>query len=1758
MHTTRTFRLALLAAAALAPALARPQSCNTAAFGLTGSSYMDTQLNPSSGEDVEFFSSTGGVPTIYFLFDNSSSMRRLPPNGPGFYGNPLPPLNDVNCPSGGDSYDPRCANQNVPMGNKKIAPPGTAGCGLDPISAQYAGGGTAMGDILLRGFATTCGKALDAGAFQAGYNATYDYAHEASVCPYYKNPIASQCVSSPGGPGCETPLDGYDPDYYCSPSSETLSTSVAGATSTCAGSKNPQHVNFFDKNMVFHESVSDGSAYGGPGFNGTDASFDPSVAPGNGWDDQTVYPFLAASNTIGSIQQFCQAYADATTQTAPAGVVKLQGALTLQSICNTCLAQRGFFLDGYAYRQSQEGRSDVLYPSIWLTGNYLNFYPPKFLVARKALKDLVMNNLHIRTGIATFGSGGGASCSTAAAQVQGLNPACNNTYDSNANLWSNRTQFMSAINGVNFTTGSPLGEALLNVGQQFRTPGTPWFDGSCTNPAFEPSSGGTNQQGICFPCQNTSVVIVTDGRPKSTDDTTFPAGTASTAQATSTCSSSSTAGCIGNTQTGVVAGPDKASCPQCQGTTAVGGPGGLSPFGPTVTQADGTTVNKDYLNDLIRVSWLLHNFDFRQDTETAYACNLFTNKQVLNVYTLGFGSSFSSDATQLLGATANVGGGIFASADNPSQLGKAFSNILLAINTRATSFSVASVNALQATAGQSVIVPRFNPSKAAFWNGHLYRFELFSEFAAGCTAGGTGDLDCDCACTSVFLQDSTGAFISEDSTGTFRQNSPNLPTCGATNHCASCGKVTTTSPPAVPFWDAAANLLTRSWKTRAVYTVIDDPTAPDGKIDATDPVVALINPTSGTFDATTVTNLVPYMGLTLTPGGNCDTLSGQLAAAGDNVGAAAVDRDLGMCAQAFLSFVLGADLLNQDLNSATTTCVYPPASPGVDGSGNALWNPLALCDRGPPNAPGKLGDIFHSSPVRVLEPEPSSSLFSAYNNQTLASLWMTSTKESPLSGSTNAHAYDDYVSKYNTRRRLVVVGANDGLLHAFDGGNWLANQDDPTLLPGIHTSQPPFGGYYDKGTGDELWAFMPPDVLAKVPLLLGSSHQFSVDGDPMVRDVWVDGSPANAGVGGTSSLDDAKQPNEFHTVVIGAERRGGTHYFGLDVTDATLKPTESGFRAPRFLWIFPQPNDPAELDMGESYTGFLPGPPPIVPVRINATTAAPAPGASTQNYVDSTGATVPVHERWVVFLAGGFDPQYVRGHGVHVLDVWTGQELFEFSRRLCAGGTDPRCSLDAPVAATVGVLAFGKSSRGDLAYPANGGFFDTATFGDANGALWVLRLNDPGSLQGGKVDNWYGARMFQFGASSTSALCTGAASARQPFFYTTANVPLYSSNRMLRVVAGTGDRYNLLDQYGGTCGPDNIRACMLRGCSVSVPLANNSITVNNLLGTQGMGLSANACTMTAETWSEGTAGSACTAINGRVEVDITNCNAFDNTTVTSTSKSFSVDCSLGNTGAVCAPTAGATQYGGDQLVQSVALAYNNWYVSVRAFDDSGARAPFTTAAQAAAYDAARLSHTSLTQIDGASTTPATTTAESTGWAMYFDHASTFTDPTSGKTYNIAAADERTASPSSTPGDSCIYWNTVQPALLPKSSQCPCTMQNTDRFSYFYGANIAGGGLCLKSGTISGSGASCSVASATIRSVGGITLTTPPAPQPTWFVNKAGQVSVGLTSVQVGAGATNVSTGLLNDAVRPVDWLPITRDLEACRHSPTAPAASACQ
>ncbi|MFL5352415.1 hypothetical protein [Archangium sp.] len=111
---------------------------------------------------------------------------------------------------------------------------------------------------------------------------------------------------------------------------------------------------------------------------------------------------------------------------------------------------------------------------------------------------------------------------------------------------------------------------------------------------------------------------------------------------------------------------------------------------------------------------------------------------------------------------------------------------------------------------------------------------------------------------------------------------------------------------------------------------------------------------------------------------------------------------------------------------------------------------------------------------------------------------------------------------------IVLVGSNGGMLHAIHAGSALSRSRE-SALDDVH----------DLGTGQELWAFIPPDLLPKLGLMV-NGHEFFVDGTPMVRDLWVDGSAGKAGV---------KEPSEYHTLAILSERSGGQRFVALDVTN---------------------------------------------------------------------------------------------------------------------------------------------------------------------------------------------------------------------------------------------------------------------------------------------------------------------------------------------------------------------------------------------------------------------------------------------------------------------------------------------------------------------------------------------------------------------------------------------------------------------------------
>ena len=130
-------------------------------------------------------------------------------------------------------------------------------------------------------------------------------------------------------------------------------------------------------------------------------------------------------------------------------------------------------------------------------------------------------------------------------------------------------------------------------------------------------------------------------------------------------------------------------------------------------------------------------------------------------------------------------------------------------------------------------------------------------------------------------------------------------------------------------------------------------------------------------------------------------------------------------------------------------------------------------------------------------------------------------------------SYLSYAVSNMTRQPMLYVGANDGMLHAFNAT-----------------------------TGAELFAFVPNGVFHRLmnltAPLYNQSHLFFVDGSPQSADAqFADGS--------------------WHTLLVGGLNGGGSSIYALDVTSPTSLTNEANL-ANAVLWEF------TDADMGLSYS----------------------------------------------------------------------------------------------------------------------------------------------------------------------------------------------------------------------------------------------------------------------------------------------------------------------------------------------------------------------------------------------------------------------------------------------------------------------------------------------------------------------------------------------------------------------------------------------
>lgn len=1231
-----------------------------------------------------------------------------------------------------------------------------------------------------------------------------------------------------------------------------------------------------------------------------------------------------------------------------------------------------------------------------LTGDLLNFYPPKYVALRKVVKDVIADNsVGVRMGITTFNSS-----SNGASVTNEIGPACSDSGATgspmnSASYATQATALTASVDGLtraSFSTSTPLGSALFDTFQ--------YFSGAAQMKALAGASHATpvaaaGVQTMCAECQHNFVVVVTDGMPN--NDTNMP---------------------------------------------CVSGSGGI-PY-PCLTAMDNVAT-----------------FGFGKDFFPA-----FVGKQNIITNTIGFGMN-----VPILAAAATNGGGLYAQADSPGQLKASLTTVMQSMLKNATSFSVAPVNTVETRGSTFAFIPRFRPSQNIRWEGHLYRYKLFNEFAAGCTgadtqpAGGwpvgqptalqlsrnpNGDGDCD----DVYLRDNAtspvgGNFVAEDNDGVFRAYDT-----------SSFASWTLTTTVAVPVWDAGAELQKRNDTVvvapataidpRTIVTVIDKAnlggTTNNGIFEPGEELP---------FDILHAADLMPYLALGTKAGPFCTTLATKAGVVGGYL------TDLA-CAVDFIKFIRGADVLDENANGNRTE-----------------------------PRPFIMGDVFHSAPILVTPPTQTFFCDLGVINQCVPSLY------SPTLTSGGPAAYAAYVTTNATREQIVLVGANDGMVHAFSAGSWVPG-DDPDTVP-IETN------YFNLGAGREKWAFIPPDMLPKLQrLVVGSRHELFVDGTSMVRDIWAD-----------TVSPFVKEAAEYHTMAVFGERQGGRHWFALDVTDPNI---------PKFRWLFPDAGKTSSTDslaMGETWNDFAPAAPPIVPIALEATgrpVSTPGP------VVNGT----PAQEVYAVILNGGQDSNMLRGRGIWVLDVYTGDLLWRFSRADASNtpGTDPRYYL-GPVPGTVSALDIGNRS---ITTPVDAdGLFDTAVFGDMLGQVWVLNLWKPGKVAAGTeqlVDttSWFGARVFEeFKGSKLSA--------RTPFFQQASATVL--SNGTVRVYLGAGDRRNIIDKKGGVCAPDNLTACMRKECSIDAKIIAGKDHLGSIFYNGEWKYTKNSTSLTTNTFNKDAVGVSANTndlleMNYQLDVDCQGPGTPGGLVSPGgiASWPFNVKCDWGSP--ECPAVAPWPDAVGDD--PGVVSMVPSRFYSLRLYDGvtgSGRQKPFNDATAANSYDTARISDANLKDADASPFVPSTILDD----GYFVKHSQ------SGGT------DEDTASGSAILAG-CVLWNTLAPGATPSS--CGASIASSN--AYRYHAHF-----------VSGSSACGVITTAQPRATLHASVVPPPSPTPVVAVDSAtGQVRYSFISIEPGpgntAGAQQTIAGQ-GDVLGTVQWLEVPRATHECRHGTTVGATT---
>ncbi|HET6438350.1 MAG TPA: hypothetical protein VFG59_09835 [Anaeromyxobacter sp.] len=1576
----------------------------------------------------------------------------------------------------------------------------------------------------------------------------------------------------------------------------------------------------------------------GTGCTGSNCLFNPT----------SVYAYQGWSETSATTSSPCAVsftYQNFNCTTKNTDTITYNGTLATCSSCLTNVLGKGFyFANGYrvAYNTNNTtgtgvnkhctGTTTTNYynggtQQVYLTGGWLNANPPKFMSARKVIKNTIFidpalpaNTDQLRFGLSYMST----AITNGAAIIVPLGPSPANSYPVNPTAFvAARQLILDALNhthgglsgwpsGVSLPSlangGTPMATGLFHVGQYFIQPGTynTAFGTGYELTAFAPTSKGmmnaswvdSSTTSICWSCQKSAIIIVTDGSPNS--EMTFPTALKSYDQNVYTNAQ--------NCGPGTSCSSSPSKC--CSPSDNTSSPPSLVP----------------------RVAAWLNEQDVNQ---------YFTGKQSVTTSAVSFNLP-ANNAQTILNASGNMGGGSYNNAADGAALAAAVSNAVVQVAPTATSFSSPAATALTTVnaVDTKAFVTRFKPSQRPTWEGHVFEWMLFDEAAAGCDPtkkpdpndptqqvecrgktvlsnfDGSTTADGYNICTKSFLVDADCDEVVEDSTtGNWYKKGTGSP-----------------GTPANKLWDAGEVLSTTGktgYRTAAEHADTSNIAPYTQYAPGQTPRniwTALPDGTMLELETKNAAALAPYMNLDQT---FCTNIESKLCGSTAPLPSCPVTDTSGnwqkYCAQQVILFARGWDVMDEDGDSCggpgfgTSYASYKDAGGTVEAQPNPAnaannigWDGTLydghtantttssctlrtvgsvkytgeernrLNDKGaagPTLVPSfyKLGDIFHSSPVLVHPPTSEAMCKLGLDNQCVRTLFgYTSNTNYAVdyqtqidsyaackSGQPNVDAYRAWRNSYAGRENVVLVGSNDGFLHAFDAGG----QDASTGSQDIDCAWP----NVTDGTGEEIWAFVPPDLLPRLRDTM-QNHQYMVDGNVMVRDIWVDG--ANGG-----SSDGKKQKTEFRTMAIFGERSGGTQFTALDVTDA-FSTDPSTRPQPAFKWSFPPPLSDDAQYMGESWSDFSPRPPPIGPVRL-----VTGQGEADPAFPD--GAQRGWIEKWVVMLNGGYDPTMTRGRAVWTVDAWSGAVLWRYTdtdfKTNVLGGSGATNAGMFPVAAGIAMLDVGDPAAFSTMDSDN--FFDTATWGDLGGQVWVARFDQPGKRDNTthRVTNWRAARAFEEGRTSTGDQF---GTNRSEFYYMTSNA-LEQQRRQIRTMIGSGDREQILSQGMG-CGPDNLMSCCQAGCKASV---TTTVSYNNgdpTKYTGGCQSSATfACTATTGKMTYGalnqgcgTSGAAVCASNATTQAYSStagftlNCGATTDTTFSgSTICDQNGLCTVNpvGTGHDLTPANAGTcankskfyaiwTYGGldpnatgsDPTLHakkfstvatddySTAVTFDrNRFTDVAGYS-SGADCSYTKSQNCALVNTTQAhvdSSGNLTCLDASSACSAT--VDDPGWYYTYN----VTCPTQAAC-SSSCTWEKTASGSAVV-NSCATWNSFLPKGAAQSgTNDPCQGAETQQQGAIaYSSNFVSGvpTLACNQGR-----SDATEQDTTYRGTSRTTITPPAAPMARNSITAGGKVYYSTLQLDPGTPATSSSSGSRNVAA-PLYWLEVPRDAHACRH-----------